>query len=75
MSSQLKQQQNWVVTASLSVLALVAIAFVLHYTQDVLIPFVVAIFIGSLVSPLMDVMELKRIVSQIMKLRAENRLG
>ncbi len=59
MSSQLKQQQNWVVTASLSVLALVAIAFVLHYTQDVLIPFVVAIFIGSLVSPLMDVMELK----------------
>ena len=59
MSSQLKQQQNWVVTASLSVLALVAIAFVLHYTQDVLIPFVVAIFIGSLVSPVMDVMELR----------------
>ncbi|MFK7817749.1 MAG: AI-2E family transporter [Planctomycetaceae bacterium] len=59
MSSQLKQQQNWLTTASLSVLALVAIAFVLHYTQDVLIPFVIAIFVGSLVSPLMDIMELK----------------
>jgi AI-2 transport protein TqsA len=59
MSSQLKQQQNWLVTASLSVLALVAIAFVLRYTSDVLIPFVIAIFVGSLVSPLMDVMELK----------------
>ena len=59
MSSQLKHQQNWVVTASLSVLALVAIAFVLHYTRDILVPFVIAIFVGSLVAPLMDVMELK----------------
>ena len=59
MNSQIKQQQNWLVTASLSILALVAIAFVLHYTRDVLIPFVVAIFVGSLVSPLMDVMELR----------------
>ena len=59
MNSQIKQQQNWLVTSSLSVLALVAIAFVLHYTRDVLVPFVVAIFVGSLVSPLMDVMELR----------------
>lgn len=59
MSAQLKQQQNWLVTASLSVLAIVAIGFVLRYTRDVMMPFVVAIFIGSLVSPLMDVMELK----------------
>ena len=59
MNSQIKQQQNWLVTSSLSILALVAIAFVLHYTRDVLVPFVVAIFVGSLVSPLMDVMELR----------------
>lgn len=59
MTSQLNKQRNWVVTASLSILAMVAIAFVLHYTQDVLVPFVVSIFIGSMVSPLMDVMELK----------------
>ena len=59
MSSDLKHQRNWVVTASLSVLAVVAIAFVVHYTRNVLIPLVVAIFVGSLVSPLMDTMELK----------------
>ncbi len=59
MNSQLKQQQNWVVTASLSVLAVLAIAVALYFTREILIPFVVAIFIGSLVSPLMDIMELK----------------
>lgn len=59
MNSQLKQQQNWVVTWSLATLGLVAIGFVLHYTQSVLIPFVVSIFIGAIVSPLMDIMELR----------------
>jgi AI-2 transport protein TqsA len=59
MNAQLKQQQNWVVTASLSTLAVLAISVALYFTRDILIPFVIAIFIGSLVSPLMDVMELK----------------
>lgn len=59
MNAQLKQQQNWVVTASLSTLAILAISVALYFTRDILIPFVIAIFIGSLVSPLMDVMELK----------------
>ncbi len=59
MDAQLKQQQYWVVTASVSIVAIVTIAFVLHYTQDVLIPFVVALFVGSMVSPLMDVLELR----------------
>ena len=59
MSTQIRDQQSWVVTVSMAVLAVLAIAFMLYFTRTVLIPFVVAIFIGAMVSPLMDIMELR----------------
>ncbi len=52
--SKLRDEQNWLIIGSLCVLALVAIGFSLHYTRGVLIPFVFAIFVASVVSPLVD---------------------
>ena len=51
---RLRDQQAWLMTASLAILAIVAIGFGLAYTRGVLIPFVLAIFIASVVSPIVD---------------------
>ncbi len=53
----LREEQSWLNTASLIVLAAVAIAVALIYTRAVMVPFVLAIFISYLVSPLVDVMQ------------------
>ena len=53
----LREEQTWLNTASLIVLAAVAIAVALIYTRAVMVPFVLAIFISYLVSPLVDVMQ------------------
>jgi len=50
-------EQSKVVTTSLAVLAAVATAGALAYTRAVMVPFVLAIFISYLVSPLVDVMQ------------------
>jgi len=49
-----RDEYAWLTTGSLIILAAVALAVVFHYTRGVLIPFVLAIFIVSLVSPLLD---------------------
>lgn len=46
-------------TGSLMVVATVAIAFALSYTKPVMVPFVLAIFITYVVSPLVDVLRSK----------------
>lgn len=46
-------------TGSLMVIAAVAIAFALSYTKPVMVPFVLAIFITYVVSPLVDVLRTK----------------
>ncbi len=48
------KEQNWLITASLVILAVVALATALIYTRAVMIPFVVALFIVALVSPVED---------------------
>ena len=55
----LSEEQSWLRTASLMVLAAVAMATALIYTRQVMIPFVLAIFITYLVSPLTDFLENK----------------
>ncbi len=57
--SRLSEEQNWLVTASLMVLAAVALAAALAYTRAVMVPFVLALFIFYLVSPLTDLLHLK----------------
>lgn len=47
-------ESTWLTTGSLMVLAGVAAAFALIYTRAIMIPFVLAIFIVSLVSPILD---------------------
>ncbi len=65
-------EQDWLVTASLVVLAVVALAVVLTYTRAVMVPFVVALFIVALVAPVEDFqvkkLRLPRILAVIMTL-------
>jgi len=55
-----RQEQTWLTTASLVILAAVALAMALIYTRPVMIPFVVALFIVALVSPIED-FQIKRL--------------
>jgi AI-2 transport protein TqsA len=49
-----REETNWLTTASLVILAVVALAAALIYTRAIMIPFVVALFIVALVSPIQD---------------------
>lgn len=49
-----RSESSWFMTVSLMVLAAVAVAAALWYTRPVMVPFVLAIFISYLVSPLVD---------------------
>src|SRR6476646_10324063 len=53
-NAQLRDEQIWLVVGSLMILATVALAGALLYTRDVMIPFVLAIFITAAVAPLVD---------------------
>lgn len=55
-----RQEHTWLTTASLVILAVVALATALIYTRAVMIPFVVALFIVAIVSPLED-FQIKRL--------------
>ncbi|MHC4521698.1 MAG: AI-2E family transporter [Planctomycetota bacterium] len=55
-----RQEQTWLTTASLVILAAVALAMALIYTRAVMIPFVVALFIVAIVSPIED-FQIKRL--------------
>lgn len=54
---ELKEEQSWLVTASLIIIATVAGAVALAYMRPVLVPLVLAIFVFYLVSPVTDVLE------------------
>jgi len=55
----LQKEQNRLVVASLVAIAIVAIGVVLIYAQSILIPFVLAVFISLLISPVLDFLVLK----------------
>ncbi|MBN2456994.1 MAG: AI-2E family transporter [Sedimentisphaerales bacterium] len=50
----IQKENMWLIEGSLAVVAVVAAAVVLRYTRVVMIPFVLAIFIFLLVSPILD---------------------
>ncbi len=52
--AQQRSEQSWLMTGSLVILAVVALAVALIYTRRIMIPFVVALFIVALVSPIED---------------------
>src|SRR5215470_1024536 len=53
-TSRIRNEQVWLVVGSLMILATVALAAALAYTRNVMIPFVLAIFITVAVAPLVD---------------------
>ncbi len=53
----LSEERSWLVTASMMVIAAVAAAFALAYTRPVMVPFVLAIFVYYLVSPVATMLE------------------
>jgi AI-2 transport protein TqsA len=53
------REQLMLITWSLVVLAAIAIAFILWFTQGVVIPFVLAVFVVAVVAPLADFLELR----------------
>ncbi|QDT71485.1 AI-2E family transporter [Lacipirellula limnantheis] len=50
----LRNEQVWLAVGSLMILATIAVAFALVFTRDVMIPFVLAIFITTVVAPFFD---------------------
>ena len=52
--TKLREEQFWLVTVSLLVLAIVALGVTLIYTRGVMIPFVLAVFVTTMVSPIVD---------------------
>lgn len=59
MMNDIRKEQNWLIIMSLGILALLATGFILVYAKSVLIPFVLAIFIYLLISPILDYQILK----------------
>ncbi|HUE15346.1 MAG TPA: AI-2E family transporter [Planctomycetaceae bacterium] len=53
-NTNLRNEQVWLAVGSLMVLATVALAMALAYTRNVMIPFVLAVFITTVVSPVID---------------------
>src|SRR5262245_4345197 len=54
-NAALRNEQIWLAVGSLMIIATVALAGGLIYTRDVMIPFVLAIFITAAVAPVVDV--------------------
>lgn len=54
MSLRLREEQAWLITGAMAIVAIVAIGVMLNYTRPVLIPFVLALFITSIVAPVVD---------------------
>ena len=56
MIERLSEEQNKLITWSLVIMATFAVAASLYYTRQVMIPFVLAVFIASVVSPVVDLL-------------------
>ena len=47
-------ESNKIVTGSLFILAVIAVAFILNFTQPIMVPFVLALLIRILIDPIID---------------------
>ncbi len=61
MAQPLRDEQLHFMTASLLVIAAVAIAFSLQYTRSFMVPFVLAVFISTMVSPIVDYLVARKV--------------
>jgi AI-2 transport protein TqsA len=65
MSRRPADEQLWLRTASLMILAAVAVTVALIYTRPVMIPFVLALFLSYLAAPLVDFMQVRLRVPRV----------
>lgn len=56
---ELAEEQAWLIAASLIIIAAVAIGAALAYMRPALVPFVLAVFVYYLVSPIADLLEVR----------------
>ena len=70
MKTRLRDEQIWLVTVSLMILAAVAVAASLAYTRAVMVPFVLAIFIATVVSPVVDFLQVRWRISRTIAILA-----
>jgi AI-2 transport protein TqsA len=54
MTLRLREEQAWLITVASAIVGVLAIGLMLNYMRPVLIPFVLALFITSIVAPLVD---------------------
>ena len=47
-------ESNKIITGSLFILAVIAVAFILNFTQPIMVPFVLALLIRILIDPIID---------------------
>ena len=59
-SARSRLEPMWIITGALVILAAATLALALQYTRVVMLPFVLAIFVVSLVAPIFDHLVLKR---------------
>ena len=52
-------ERNWLITVSIMIMALLSIGFMAMFAKSILVPFVIALFIIIMVSPLMDFLTFK----------------
>ena len=59
MNTKLRDEQIRLGLGSLIILAAVALAVALYFTRDVMVPFILAVFITNSVAPLVDFLVLR----------------
>ena len=47
-------ENNRIITGSLFILAVIGVAFILNFTQPIMVPFVLALLIRILIDPIID---------------------
>lgn len=57
--ADIQKENNWIITSSLVVLAVFACGVALRYTRIVMVPFVLAVFVFMLVTPILDFMVIR----------------
>ncbi|MCF7974039.1 MAG: AI-2E family transporter [Phycisphaerae bacterium] len=61
-----RMENQWLMTGSLVILAAIALAVALKFTRTVMMPFVLALFIASIVSPVLDFLVIRIKLPRIM---------
>jgi len=54
MDPKIRNEQIWLITGSLAILAVIALSVALSLTRQFMVPFVLAVFIAGLVAPVVD---------------------